>query len=68
MTPAETRPTRAEGLGRHFVMLRDGVMSAGCLGDPVLAGETFLLGVEGLIKLYTPEWPEVTAVRCDAPA
>jgi AcrR family transcriptional regulator len=40
-----------EGQGRHFVMLRDGAMAAGCLGDPVGAGKTFLSGVEGLIRV-----------------
>jgi AcrR family transcriptional regulator len=42
----------AEGSGRHFVMLRDGVMAAGYLGDPMLAGETFLRGVEGLLQVH----------------
>ncbi|MEU8360173.1 TetR/AcrR family transcriptional regulator [Nonomuraea sp. NPDC048882] len=42
-----TRPERA---GRHFVMLRDGAMAAGCLFDPHLIGETFLHGVEGLLR------------------
>lgn len=41
----------SEGAGRHFVMLRDGVMAAGCLGDPAEAAETFLRGVEGLLTL-----------------
>lgn len=40
-----------EGQGRHFVMLRDGAMAAGCLGDPVGAGKTFLSGVEGLLRV-----------------
>ena len=34
---------------RHFVMLRDGAMAAGCLSDPAPVCETFLLGVEGLL-------------------
>ena len=46
---AQTHEASPEGLGRHFVMLRDGVMAASCLGDPVVAGETFLNGVEGLL-------------------
>lgn len=33
-------------------MLRDGAMAAGCLYDPVLVGETFLHGVEGLLKAH----------------
>lgn len=39
-------PARA---ARHFVMLRDGAMSAGCLTDPEPVCETFLLGIEGLL-------------------
>jgi AcrR family transcriptional regulator len=34
---------------RHFVMLRDGAMAAGCLSDPVPVRETFLDGVEQLL-------------------
>ncbi|WP_329039821.1 TetR/AcrR family transcriptional regulator [Streptomyces sp. NBC_01725] len=45
--------TSAEHAGRHFVMLRDGAMSAGYLGDPVLAGETLLRGIEGLLRIHT---------------
>jgi AcrR family transcriptional regulator len=43
----------AEHAGRHFVMLRDGAMSAGYLGDPEEAGETLLRGIEGLLRVYT---------------
>ncbi|HEY0816139.1 MAG TPA: hypothetical protein VGE11_22930 [Pseudonocardia sp.] len=39
----------AEPAGRHFVMLRDGAMAAGCLSDPEVVGATFLDGVEGLL-------------------
>ncbi|GGK90572.1 TetR/AcrR family transcriptional regulator [Nocardia jinanensis] len=35
---------------RHFVMLRDGAMAAGCLTDPAPVCETFLLGIEGLLN------------------
>ncbi|GAA1275446.1 hypothetical protein GCM10009609_43110 [Pseudonocardia aurantiaca] len=35
--------------GRHFVMLRDGAMVAGCLSDPDAVCRTFLDGVEGLL-------------------
>lgn len=38
-----------EPAARHFVMLRDGAMSAGCLTDPQPIRETFLRGVEGLL-------------------
>jgi AcrR family transcriptional regulator len=39
-----------EPAARHFVMLRDGAMAAGCLSDPVPICETFLLGVENLLE------------------
>jgi len=39
----------AEPAARHFVMLRDGAMAAGCLFDPALVSETFLRGVGGLL-------------------
>lgn len=35
--------------GRHFVMLRDGAMTAGCLGDADAVSDTFLRAVDGLI-------------------
>lgn len=35
---------------RHFVMLRDGAMTAGCLTDPEPVCDTFLRGVEGLLS------------------
>lgn len=34
----------------HFVMLRDGAMAAGCLSDPAEVADTFLRGVEGLLR------------------
>ncbi|WP_163511877.1 TetR/AcrR family transcriptional regulator [Fodinicola acaciae] len=43
----ETEPGPA---ARHFVMLRDGAMTAGCLGDPAPVCETFLRGVEGILS------------------
>lgn len=46
---AETGKPDAAPAARHFVMLRDGAMAEGCLADPVLVGETFLRGVEGLL-------------------
>ncbi|WP_369215549.1 TetR/AcrR family transcriptional regulator [Streptomyces flavofungini] len=39
-----------DAAGRHFVMLRDGAMAAGCLFDPALISDTFLDGVEGLLR------------------
>ncbi|MEU3245428.1 TetR/AcrR family transcriptional regulator [Streptomyces sp. NPDC006875] len=50
---AEITAAQADHAGRHFVMLRDGAMSAGYLGDPVLAGETLLRGIEGLLRIHT---------------
>ncbi|MGV9852131.1 TetR/AcrR family transcriptional regulator [Streptomyces sp. NPDC003442] len=50
---AEITELSAEHAGRHFVMLRDGAMSAGYLGDPVLAGETLLRGIDGLLRIHT---------------
>ena len=46
---ARTGDSEPEDSGRHFVMLRDGVMAEGCLGDPDVASRTFLRGVEGLL-------------------
>jgi AcrR family transcriptional regulator len=43
----ETDPGPA---ARHFVMLRDGAMAAGCLTDPAPICETFLLGIEELVS------------------
>ncbi len=40
-------PTNA---ARHFVMLRDGAMSAAYLDTPTTAGRTFTRGVDGLIR------------------
>ena len=47
---ARTGDGPAEPAARHFVMLRDGAMAAGCLADPDQVCETFLLGVDGLLK------------------
>jgi AcrR family transcriptional regulator len=49
---AKIRETGAEPAARHFVMMRDGAMAAGCLFDPVLVCETFLHGVERLLQVY----------------
>ncbi|MFB8772766.1 TetR/AcrR family transcriptional regulator [Streptomyces broussonetiae] len=43
----------ADADGRHYVMLRDGAMAAGCLSDPGLVSETFLRGVEGILRART---------------
>ncbi|WP_436762305.1 TetR/AcrR family transcriptional regulator [Streptosporangium sp. V21-05] len=49
---AKVRETGAEPAARHFVMMRDGAMAAGCLFDPALVCETFLHGVEGLLRVH----------------
>ncbi|GAB2954757.1 TetR/AcrR family transcriptional regulator [Nonomuraea fastidiosa] len=50
---AQIRHDGAEPAARHYVMLRDGAMAAGCLFDPELVSETFLHGVERLLEVYT---------------
>jgi AcrR family transcriptional regulator len=47
---AQAGCTPPDAAGRHFVMLRDGAMAAGCLFDPDLISETFLKGVEELLR------------------
>ncbi|MEU8708449.1 TetR/AcrR family transcriptional regulator [Streptomyces sp. NPDC048565] len=42
----------ADAAGRHFVMLRDGAMAAGCLFDPELVCDTFLQAVEGILQRH----------------
>lgn len=54
---AEAGCTPADAAGRHFAMLRDGAMTAGCLFDPALICETFLHGVEGILKTGTAPTP-----------
>src|SRR5689334_9375847 len=48
---AQVHAETAEPAARHFVMLRDGAMAAGCLSDPVLVADTFLRGIEGLLRI-----------------
>ncbi|NEB67156.1 TetR/AcrR family transcriptional regulator [Streptomyces fulvissimus] len=48
LTQVGDRP--AEEAGRHLVMLRDGAMASGCLSSPKPIAETFLLGVEGILR------------------
>ncbi|GAA2881203.1 TetR family transcriptional regulator [Actinoplanes cyaneus] len=50
---AQVHEETADPAARHFVMLRDGAMAAGCLYDPQLVAETFLRGVEGLLRINT---------------
>jgi AcrR family transcriptional regulator len=42
----------ADAAARHFVMLRDGAMAAGCLFDSALVADTFQRGVEGLVRVH----------------
>ncbi|MFG3250614.1 TetR/AcrR family transcriptional regulator [Streptomyces sp. NPDC048187] len=58
LTRAGEADTPAEAAGRHFVMLRDGAMAAGCLFDPELVSETFLNGVEGVLRDVVGRTPE----------
>jgi AcrR family transcriptional regulator len=46
---SQTGKPDAELAGRHFVMLRDGAMAAGCLTDPDPVCATFLRGLDGLL-------------------
>ncbi|MEW2429714.1 helix-turn-helix domain-containing protein [Micromonospora sp. NPDC047644] len=48
---AQVHEGTADPAARHFVMLRDGAMAAGCLADPTTVSETFLRGVEGLLRI-----------------
>jgi len=45
-------PERATRAAAHFVMLRDGAMAEGCLGDPDVVIATFLHGVEGMLASF----------------
>jgi AcrR family transcriptional regulator len=58
---ASIQKTEAEPAAQHFVMLRDGAMAAGCLFDRVLICETFLRGVEGLIRTHAARQPSRAA-------
>lgn len=64
---AEITTARADHAGRHFVMLRDGAMSAGYLGDPVLAGETLLRGIDGLLRVHAARALEDRPTSAPAP-
>jgi AcrR family transcriptional regulator len=43
-------PPEPAAAARHFVMLRDGAMVSGCLSDAVEVCDTFLRGVEGILR------------------
>lgn len=52
LKPPGSGDAPAELAARHFVMLRDGAMAAGCLFDPALICETFLRRVDGLLQAH----------------
>ena len=54
---ARVQEDSAASAAQHFVMLRDGAMAAGCLFDPVLICETFLRGVDGLVRTHAAREP-----------
>jgi AcrR family transcriptional regulator len=54
---SDTGKIDPEPAARHFVMLRDGAMAAGCLTDPKPVCETFLRGIEGLLKYRSRQEP-----------
>ncbi|WP_027927592.1 TetR/AcrR family transcriptional regulator [Amycolatopsis benzoatilytica] len=47
---AKAGETSPEPAGRHFVLLRDGAMASGCLADPAQVGETFLRGIDSILR------------------
>jgi AcrR family transcriptional regulator len=47
---AQLGETPPEPAARHFVMMRDGAMVAGCLTDPAEVAKTFLNGVEKMLE------------------
>lgn len=47
----------AEPAAQHYVMLRDGAMAAGCLFNRAQICETFLRGIEGLIRIHAARQP-----------
>ncbi|WBB67619.1 TetR/AcrR family transcriptional regulator [Micromonospora sp. WMMD812] len=51
MLMTQVHQETADRAARHFVLLRDGAMAAGCLFDPALVSETFLHGIEGLLRI-----------------
>ncbi|XVV14999.1 TetR/AcrR family transcriptional regulator [Actinoplanes sp. CA-131856] len=54
---AQVAEDSSDAAARHFVMLRDGAMAAGCLFDPALVVDTFLRGIEGLIRIHGQRQP-----------
>jgi AcrR family transcriptional regulator len=58
---AQVAEDSSDAAARHFVMLRDGAMAAGCLFDPALVTETFLRGIEGLVRVHGERQPAESA-------
>ncbi|MEV0718707.1 TetR/AcrR family transcriptional regulator [Asanoa sp. NPDC050611] len=54
---ARVEASGSEAAARHFVMLRDGAMAAGCLFDPAAICETFLRGVDDLVEVHGSRQP-----------
>jgi AcrR family transcriptional regulator len=54
---AQAGHTRPGNAARHFLMLRDGAMTAGYLDGVTIARRTFSRGVEGLLKSVDFETP-----------
>lgn len=54
---AQVAEESSDAAARHFVMLRDGAMAAGCLFDPALVADTFLRGTQGLIRVHGERRP-----------
>ena len=49
---ARIQESEAEPAAHHFVMLRDGAMAAGCLFPRAQICETFLRGIDGLVRTH----------------
>jgi AcrR family transcriptional regulator len=49
---ADIQQSEAEPAARHFIMLRDGAMAAGCLFPATQICETFLRGIDGLVRTH----------------
>jgi AcrR family transcriptional regulator len=54
---AQVAEESSDAAARHFVMLRDGAMAAGCLHDSAVVADTFLRGVEGLLRIHGERRP-----------
>ncbi|GIE36169.1 TetR family transcriptional regulator [Actinoplanes italicus] len=57
----QVAPDSADAAARHFVMLRDGAMAAGCLSNAKVVAETFLRGIEGLVRIHGERGPATVA-------